>query len=61
MAWNAVEFASKYPELHVTGYISDLLVMDMEVMFKFILTLCALNIILYALVWAIVRFAPIGG
>jgi hypothetical protein len=61
MAWNALAFASIHPELPVTGCISDLLVLDMEVIYKFIMTLCALNIILYALVWAIVRFSPIGG
>nr|CAD2206109.1 unnamed protein product [Meloidogyne enterolobii] len=37
MSINAILFANKYPTLPVTGHIGDLFILDMEIMFKFIM------------------------
>nr|CAD2165156.1 unnamed protein product [Meloidogyne enterolobii] len=53
MSINAINFSNKYPTLPVTGYISDLLVLDMEIIFPFIMLLCGINILLYFFVWIV--------
>ena len=55
MSINAINLSNKYPTLPVTGYISDLLVLDMEIMFHFIMLLCAINVVFYVFVWIVVR------
>uniref|UniRef100_A0A1I8BMR6 7TM_GPCR_Srx domain-containing protein n=1 Tax=Meloidogyne hapla TaxID=6305 RepID=A0A1I8BMR6_MELHA len=55
MSINAILFSNKYPTLPVTGRIGDLFVLDMEIIFKFIMILCALNAFIYVLVWIVVR------
>nr|CAD2199512.1 unnamed protein product [Meloidogyne enterolobii] len=54
MSINAINLSNKYPTLPVTGYISDLLVLDMEIMFQFIMLLCGINVLLYLFVWIVV-------
>nr|CAD2197430.1 unnamed protein product [Meloidogyne enterolobii] len=56
MSINAINLSNKYPTLPVTGYISDLLVLDMEIMFQFIMLLCGINVLLYLFVWIVVRW-----
>ncbi|KAF7632662.1 G_PROTEIN_RECEP_F1_2 domain-containing protein [Meloidogyne graminicola] len=56
MSINAINLSIKYPTLPVTGYISDLLVLDMEIMFHYTMFLCALNVLIYIIVWIVVRF-----
>nr|CAD2200114.1 unnamed protein product [Meloidogyne enterolobii] len=53
MSINAINLSNKYPTLPVTGYISDLLVLDMEIMFQFIMLLCGINALLYLFVWIV--------
>uniref|UniRef100_A0A914N914 G-protein coupled receptors family 1 profile domain-containing protein n=1 Tax=Meloidogyne incognita TaxID=6306 RepID=A0A914N914_MELIC len=60
MSINAINFSNKYPTLPVTGYISDLLVLDMEIIFPFIMLLCGINILLYFFVWIVVRWFHSG-
>nr|CAD2199508.1 unnamed protein product [Meloidogyne enterolobii] len=55
MSINAINLSNKYPTLPVTGRVGDLLVLDMEIMLKFIMLLCAFNVIFYVLVWVVVR------
>uniref|UniRef100_A0A914I1M2 Vomeronasal type-1 receptor n=1 Tax=Globodera rostochiensis TaxID=31243 RepID=A0A914I1M2_GLORO len=52
----AQRFSMSHPFLPVTGYISDLLVLDMEMIaLVSIQILCAINIVLYVLVWVVVK------
>nr|CAD2203733.1 unnamed protein product [Meloidogyne enterolobii] len=53
MSINAINLSKKYSTLPVTGYISDLLVLDMEIIFHFIMLLCGINI------WTVNQFAGI--
>lgn len=52
----AVCFCQQHSTLPVTGSLSDLLVLDMEVIYTYIMAMCAVNIVLYLLVWLTVRF-----
>jgi hypothetical protein len=56
MSMNALNTANKYPTLPVTGYISDILVLDMEILMQYIMLLCILTAVIYLLVWIVVRF-----
>uniref|UniRef100_A0A1I8BFH5 7TM_GPCR_Srx domain-containing protein n=1 Tax=Meloidogyne hapla TaxID=6305 RepID=A0A1I8BFH5_MELHA len=56
MAINTINLSNKYPALPVTGHIGDLCVYDMNIMFQFIMLLCALTSILYIFVWIVYRF-----
>uniref|UniRef100_A0A914LJP2 G-protein coupled receptors family 1 profile domain-containing protein n=1 Tax=Meloidogyne incognita TaxID=6306 RepID=A0A914LJP2_MELIC len=60
MSINAINFSNKYPTLPVTGYISDLLVLDMEIILQFIMLLCGINVLLYFFVWIVVRWFHSG-
>uniref|UniRef100_A0A914M2F2 G-protein coupled receptors family 1 profile domain-containing protein n=1 Tax=Meloidogyne incognita TaxID=6306 RepID=A0A914M2F2_MELIC len=54
MSINAILFANKYPSIKVTGYMSDLLILDMHILHLFMMSLCLLNVIIYLLVWIVV-------
>ncbi|KAF7632663.1 hypothetical protein Mgra_00007967 [Meloidogyne graminicola] len=56
MSINAINLSIKYPTLPVTGYISDLLVLDMEIFLRFAMLLCVLSVVFYIFVWIVVRF-----
>jgi hypothetical protein len=56
MSINALNMANKYPTLPVTGYISDIIVLDMSILMQYILLLCILTAVIYLLVWLVVRF-----
>nr|CAD2197428.1 unnamed protein product [Meloidogyne enterolobii] len=55
MSINAILSENKYPTLPVTGHIGDLFILDMEIMFQFIMVICSLNAINYILIWISVR------
>uniref|UniRef100_A0A914MPV6 G-protein coupled receptors family 1 profile domain-containing protein n=1 Tax=Meloidogyne incognita TaxID=6306 RepID=A0A914MPV6_MELIC len=56
MSINAINLSNKYPTLPVTGHIGDLCVYEMNIMFQFIMLLCAITSILYIFVWIAYRF-----
>uniref|UniRef100_A0A1I8BGX8 G_PROTEIN_RECEP_F1_2 domain-containing protein n=1 Tax=Meloidogyne hapla TaxID=6305 RepID=A0A1I8BGX8_MELHA len=56
MSINAILFSIKYPSIKVTGYMSDLLILDMHIVHLFIMILCGLIVIIYLFVWIVVRF-----
>ncbi|CAK5082012.1 unnamed protein product [Meloidogyne enterolobii] len=60
MSINAINLSNKYPTLPVTGSLADLLVLDMEIIYSFIMLLCAINILLYLFVWIVVRWFHSG-
>ncbi|CAK5070081.1 unnamed protein product [Meloidogyne enterolobii] len=60
MAINAINLSNKYPTLPVTGSLADLLVLDMEIIYSFIMLLCAINALLYLFVWIVVRWFHSG-
>ncbi|CAK5072842.1 unnamed protein product [Meloidogyne enterolobii] len=55
MSINAINLSNKYPTLPVTGRIGDLFVLDMQIIFKFIMILCALNAVIYLIIWMVIR------
>nr|CAD2197708.1 unnamed protein product [Meloidogyne enterolobii]CAD2203113.1 unnamed protein product [Meloidogyne enterolobii] len=60
MSINAINLSNKYPTLPVTGSIADLLVLDMEIIYSFIMLLCGINVLLYLFVWIVVRWFHSG-
>ena len=56
MSINALNLSNTYPNILVTGYVGDLFIYDMTIMFKYIMVLSAINVALYIFVWIVVRY-----
>nr|CAD2161574.1 unnamed protein product [Meloidogyne enterolobii] len=60
MSIKALNVAYKYPTIPVTGHISDLFVLDLDIIFAFFMYLSILNVIIYIFVWISVRYLNLG-
>uniref|UniRef100_A0A1I8BG67 7TM_GPCR_Srx domain-containing protein n=1 Tax=Meloidogyne hapla TaxID=6305 RepID=A0A1I8BG67_MELHA len=56
MSINAILFSNKYPTLPVTGHLSNLYVLDMEIIHEYIIVLCIFITVIYLIVWIIIRY-----